>query len=57
MESGTDLLHDIVIIFIAAAVGGLAARLIRLPPLIGYLVVGAVKPMTLRHVLKLAISN
>ena len=42
MEFGTDLLDDIVIIFIAAAVGGLAARLIRLPPLIGYLVVGAV---------------
>ena len=42
MELGTDLFDDVVVIFIAAAFGGLAARLARLPALVGYLAVGAV---------------
>ncbi|MCY4581634.1 MAG: cation:proton antiporter [Chloroflexi bacterium] len=42
MELGTELFDDIVVILLAAGVGGLAARLLRLPPLIGYLVAGAV---------------
>ena len=42
MEVGTDIFDDVVVIFIAAALGGLAARLARLPALVGYLAVGAV---------------
>lgn len=42
MELGTELFDDIVVILIAAGAGGLGARLLRLPPLIGYLVAGAV---------------
>ena len=41
MEHGADLFDDIVLILIAAGVGGLSARLLRLPPLIGYLGAGA----------------
>ena len=42
MELGNHLFDDIVVILVAAGVGGLGARLLRLPPLIGYLVAGAV---------------
>ncbi len=42
MELGRDLFDDIVIVFIAAAIGGLAARFVRLPSLVGYLAVGAI---------------
>lgn len=42
MELGTELFDDIVVILVAAGVGGLGARLLRLPPIIGYLVAGAV---------------
>ena len=42
MELGTDLFDDIVVILVAAGAGGLGARLLRLPPIIGYLVAGAV---------------
>ena len=42
MELGTELFDDIVVILIAAGAGGLGARLLRLPPIIGYLVAGAV---------------
>lgn len=51
MEFGTDLFDDIVVIFIAAAIGGLAARLVRLPALVGYLGVGVLLgPQALRLV-------
>ncbi|MDA1035875.1 MAG: cation:proton antiporter, partial [Chloroflexi bacterium] len=36
----SDLFNDIVIVFVAAFVGGLAARLIRVPTLLGYLSAG-----------------
>ena len=42
MELGTELFDDIVVILVAAGAGGLGARLLRLPPIIGYLVAGAV---------------
>ena len=42
MELGTELFDDIVVILLAAGAGGLVARLLRLPPLIGYLVAGAI---------------
>ena len=42
MELGSELFDDIVVILVAAGVGGIGARLLRLPPLIGYLVAGAV---------------
>ncbi len=42
MEHGTELFDDIVVILVAAGVGGLSARLLRLPPIIGYLVAGAI---------------
>ena len=42
MELGRDLFDDIVVVFIAAAIGGLGARFVRLPSLVGYLAVGAV---------------
>ena len=42
MELGTELFDDIVVILVAAGAGGLGARLLRLPPLIGYLVAGAI---------------
>ena len=42
MENGTELFDDIVVILVAAGAGGLGARLLRLPPIIGYLVAGAV---------------
>ncbi len=41
MEYGSNLFDDVVVIFIAAALGGLAARVVRLPSLVGYLAVGA----------------
>lgn len=42
MEHGTELFDDIVVILVAAGAGGLGARLLRLPPIIGYLVAGAI---------------
>ncbi len=42
MELGTELFDDIVVILVAAGAGGLGARLLRLPPIIGYLVAGAI---------------
>ena len=42
MELGTELFDDIVVILVAAGAGGLGARLLHLPPIIGYLVAGAV---------------
>ncbi len=42
MEPGTELFDDIVVILVAAGAGGLGARLLRLPPIIGYLLAGAV---------------
>ena len=41
MESGANLFDDIVVVFIAAALGGVAARFVRLPLLVGYLAGGA----------------
>ena len=40
MNVQADLFRDIVIIFVAAFAGGLAARALRLPSLLGYLVAG-----------------
>ena len=42
MEFETGLFLDIVVIFGAAFLGGLAARLLRLPVILGYLIVGMV---------------
>jgi monovalent cation:H+ antiporter-2, CPA2 family len=42
MEIESDLFTDIVIVFIAAGAGGWAARLLRLPTLLGYLAAGVV---------------
>ncbi len=42
MELGSHLFGDLVVIFIAAALGGLVARLGRLPSLVGYLAAGTI---------------
>ncbi len=42
LELGSELFDDMVVILVAAGVGGLGARLLRLPPLIGYLAAGAI---------------
>ncbi|MDE2836646.1 MAG: cation:proton antiporter [Chloroflexota bacterium] len=42
IELESALFDDIVVILVAAGAGGLVARLVRLPPIIGYLVAGAV---------------
>jgi CPA2 family monovalent cation:H+ antiporter-2 len=41
MQFEASLFNDIVIIFVAAFVGGALARMVRLPTLLGYMVVGA----------------